>query len=107
MTSGELRNLRGSPILPDDTHQGSKVFIGCVFYLCTAAGCSTGEVPLLPATSRRFADPFSPVSIGSGSSASTSHQISEIPLAAAEFFWTEMLQNPKSLMLLRNCIVCV
>lgn len=28
---------------------GSEVFISCVLYPCTAAGCSTGVVPLLPA----------------------------------------------------------
>lgn len=38
---------------------GSEVFISCVFYLCAAAGCSTGVVPLLPAGTLQTHSPLS------------------------------------------------
>lgn len=97
VTSGELRNVRESPILPDYIHQGSNMLICCLFYLYAAAGCSTGEVPMVPATSGHLVDPVFPSqNWKSGSSNPNSHKISQTLHAAAEFLWTEVLQHPKS-----------
>lgn len=80
------------------------MFICCLFYLYAAAGCSTREVPLVPAPAGHFTDPELPFQHWKLLRLTT-HAVSETPLAAAEFFWTEALQNPESLSFLSGCII--